>query len=291
MIDGRGRRPVELGQVTLCLRIGNARRDGFQVCRHRRTFASPIPKGMLRALYRLVSEGILAGRLKLHRIQIADGLPCGRHQAPDAVDLVAKELQAHGVGALSWIYVHIVTVDAKGAWLRCLAQVPVAGREQRPADLLIGHLLAHLVAKGLPKGHLCRRHPAQKRPGAGYDNARLAGGQACQRLSAGAQHRHIGLSVFPGQIFPHGIALHLLQPQPGLKGAGRTVCQLLAGDHIKTGPGIFGPQAGKHQRAAGLAYRKRGVLMGCQRLYQRRQVGVCQKLFGDTVNDHGRRPS
>ena len=117
--------------------------DEPEVGGHLRVVLCIGPEGLARAGHGVVGEGNLAAGAHGDRVQVADGLAGGGHHATHAVDLVAKELHAHGRRSLRREDVDRVAVDVEGARAIELAGVGVAeAHEQRP-DVLERHLVAH----------------------------------------------------------------------------------------------------------------------------------------------------
>ena len=113
----------------------------------------------------LVGKRQLTAREDLDAVLVADGLARGAHHAADAVDLVAKELNAHGRFFLRGKHLDGVAVHTEQAGRVGGAGIGVAHAHQALRHLVKRNLLAHRKSGGLPIATLDRRHAAQQRAG------------------------------------------------------------------------------------------------------------------------------
>ena len=119
----------------------------------------------------LVGERQLAAREDLDAVLVADSLARGAHHAADAVDLVAKKLNAHGRLFLRGKHLDGVAVHTEQAGRVGGAGIGVAHAHQTLRHLVKGNLLAHRKSSGLPVATLDRRHAAQQCTGRGDHDA------------------------------------------------------------------------------------------------------------------------
>ena len=143
VVDGRGRGAVELHEVALEHGSRGALVDELEVGGQLGALLRPVEEGALGMGDRLVGEGHLAAGRDRDLVQLADGLPGRGHHAADAVDLVAKELDAHRARGLRGEDVHGVTVDVEGARVGGLAHVRIPHAHEERGDLAKGDLVAH----------------------------------------------------------------------------------------------------------------------------------------------------
>ena len=109
----------------------------------------------------VVGERQLAAGENLDAVLVADGLPRGAHHAADAIDLVAKELNAHGRLFLRGKDLDGIAVYAEQTGRVGVAGIGVAHTHQALRHLVKGDLLAHRKGGGLPVAALDRRNAAQ----------------------------------------------------------------------------------------------------------------------------------
>ena len=109
----------------------------------------------------LVGERQLAAREDLDAVLVADGLTRRAHHAADAVDLVAKELNAHGCFFLRGEHLDGIAVHTEQAGRVGGTCIGVAHAHQALRHLVEGNLLAHRKGGGLPVAALDRRHATQ----------------------------------------------------------------------------------------------------------------------------------
>lgn len=152
------------------------------------------------ALDRLIGKGELAHGIDLHGVLVTDSLAGGRHHAADAVDLIAKELDAHRGGRLSGIDVDGVAVHMEKA--RRIGGIGrgVAHAHQAAGNILERRLLPHRKRGRGPIPAVARRHAAQQSARRGDHDAVLAAGDATQRGASGGDHGVVGRGVFPGIV-------------------------------------------------------------------------------------------
>ena len=109
----------------------------------------------------VVGECELATGENLDAVLVADGLARGTHHAADAVDLVAKELNAHGCFFLRGEHLDGIAVHTEQAGRVGGTCIGVAHAHQALRHLVEGNLLAHRKGGGLPIAALDRRHATQ----------------------------------------------------------------------------------------------------------------------------------
>ena len=119
----------------------------------------------------LVGERQLAAGEDFDAVLVADGLPRGAHHAADSVDLITKELDAHGCLFLCGEHLDGVAVHAEQTGRVGGAGIGVAHAHQALRHLVKRNLLAHRKSGGLPIATLDRRHAAQQRTGRGNHDA------------------------------------------------------------------------------------------------------------------------
>ena len=113
----------------------------------------------------LVGERQLAAGEDFDAVLVADGLPRGTHHAADAINLVAKELNAHGCLLLRGEHLDGITVHAEQAGCVGGTGIGIAHAHQALRHLVKRDLLAHRKGRGLPVAALDWRHATQQRAG------------------------------------------------------------------------------------------------------------------------------
>ena len=288
VLQRRGTAAVEHGQVALQGRLRGAALNEVQVSGYAVVVLGAVVQGARGTAHRLVREGHLAAGAHRDGLQLADGLARGGHHAADAVDLVAKELQAHGRGGLGGPDVHHVAVDVEGAGGVNLPVVRIAHAKKKRRHVLEGHLVPHGKRAGGKVAAAHGRHAAQKRVGAGHHQALLARGKAAHGLAASADDGVVRGGLRPGTVLALRVAADHVLAQPCGKRARRAVGRLLAGDHQQARPRVLGPQRRQHQRAGGLRHGQRGVVSGGKLPQQGRHLGRGQQSARNAVDEHER---
>ena len=240
---------------------------------------------------RLVGERQLAAREDLDTILVADGLPRGTHHAADAVNLIAKKLDAHGRFFLRGKHLDGVAVHAEQAGRVGGAGIGVAHAHQALRHLVKRNLLAHRKSSGLPVAALDRRHAAQQCAGRGDHNAVVAAHDAPQCLAALRHHGIVGRLLAPRIVLALGKAAHVRQPHIGGKAAGGTIGRVLAAHNVDRGARTARKLGGRHKRATRLRHGQRHVLAGIESGLDGLQRLGSVELRGYTVNEHAVPPA
>ena len=157
----------------------------------------------------IVGKRQLTAGEDLDAVLVADGLACGAHHAADAVNLVAKELDAHGRLFLCGKHLDGVAVHAEQTGRVGGAGIGVAHAHQALRHLVKRNLLAHRKSGGLPVAALDRRHAAQQRTGRGDHNAVVAAHDASQGLAALRHHGVVGRLLAPRIVLALGETAHM----------------------------------------------------------------------------------
>ena len=97
----------------------------------------------LRATNGLFGECKLSSWGNGYLINSADGLSGSCHHAPDAVNLISEELNAHRTCCLSWEDINGVAVNVESAWRIHLARVRVSHTDEQRSYILKGNLVAN----------------------------------------------------------------------------------------------------------------------------------------------------
>ena len=264
MLERARRLAVERGQVALERRLGAACLDELEVGGELRVVLGGRPQGLAGMGNRLVREGELAARAHRDALQVADRLARGGHHAPHAVDLVAKELDAHGRGGLGREDVDGVAVDVEGARPVDLARVRISQTHEQGTHVLEGHLVAHGKRRARPVARAHGRHAAQQRAGTRHDDARVTGREPSDGLGTGADDGIVRRIALPRQVAALGIVKHHVLAEPRLERVGRSLGGLLARDDEQARPRVLRPDAREHERAGTLGDGHRGVVAGAQ---------------------------
>ena len=239
-----------------------------------------------RLRYRLVRERQLARGQDAHALEVGDGLARRGHHPPDAVDLVAEELDAHRRGGLGRIDVDHVTVDVEGTRYVDVACVGVAHRHEQAAHLGELHLLAHLERGAREVSRAGGRHAPHEGACRGDDHAGLTEVQRLDGCGARADHGVVCGLVRPRPVGAVTVAQHAVLTDPGRYRARHAVGRLLARHHQKARPGVLCPQRGDDERTGTLRHGQRGIVSPLQVRERRLEFGGRHELSGDTVYEH-----
>ena len=239
----------------------------------------------------LVGERQLAAGKDLDTVLVADGLARGAHHTADAVDLVAKELNAHGRLFLRGKHLDGIAVHAEQAGCVRGASIGVAHAHQTLRHLVKGNLLTHRKSSGLPIVALDRRHAAQQRAGRGDHDAVVAAHDAPQCLAALSHYGVVGRLLTPRIVLALGEATHVRQAYVGGKAARGTICRVLAAHDVDRGARTARKLGGRHKRATRLRHGKRHVLAGIESGLDGLQRLGSVELRGYTVNEHAVPPA
>ena len=206
------RRLVKQGQETLQLGCDDTRLDHLQKrSKLRVVFRRSVERGG-NAMDRIVRKRELATRIDLDCIGITDRLARRCDHMANTIELVAKELHAHGRRRLRGIDVHGVAVHMEITRLgRCIGRCIAHGHKTR-GHLLKRNLIAHGKSRGFPIAALAWRYAAQQGASRSHEHAGLPAGNASKRGAACSHHNVIGLLVFPGVIRTLGETSHVFAP-------------------------------------------------------------------------------
>ena len=239
----------------------------------------------------LVGKRQLAAREDLDTVLVADGLPRGAHHAADAVDLVAKKLNAHGCLFLCGEHLDGVAVHAEQAGRVGGAGIGVAHAHQAMRHLVKRNLLAHRKSGGLPVAALDRRHTAQQRTGRGNHDAVVPAHDAPQSLAALRHHGVVGRLFAPRIVLALGKAAHVCQAHVGGKATRGAISRILATHDIDRRARTTRKLGGRHKRAARLRHSQRHVLASIESGLDGLQCLGSVELRGYTVNEHAVPPA
>ena len=239
----------------------------------------------------LVGERQLAAREDLDAVLVADSLARGAHHAADAVDLVAKKLNAHGRLFLRGKHLDGVAVHTEQAGRVGGAGIGVAHAHQALRYLVKRNLLTHRKGRRLPVTALDRRHTAQQRAGRGDHDAVVAAHDAPQSLAALGHHGVIGRLLAPWIVFALGKAAHMRQTHIGGQAARGAIGRVLAAHDVDRGTRTARKLSCRHERAARLRHGQRHVLAGIESGLDGLQRLGSVELCGYTVNEHAVPPA
>ena len=147
----------------------------------------------------------------------ADGLSGSRHHAPDAVNLVSEELNAHRTCGLSWEDINRIAVNVEGAWCVYLARIGVSHAHEQRSNILKGDVVAN--------GKRCRKKITRTNRGNSAHqcvstcnyNDLLASGKLGDGTAPSSNKRVVWRGIRPGTILAVGIAQHSVVSQPRCK--------------------------------------------------------------------------
>ena len=239
----------------------------------------------------LVGERQLAAGEDLNAVLVADGLARGTHHATDAVDLVAKELNAHGCLLLRGKHLDGVAVHAKQAGRVGGTGIGVAHANQALRHLVEGNLLAHRKSSGLPIAALDRRHATQQCAGGGDHDAVVPAHDAPERLAALGHHGVVGRLLAPRVVLALGKAAHVRQAHIGGQTACSAIGRILATHNVDRGARATRKLGCRHKRATRLRHGQRHVLAGIEPGLDGLQCLGSVELRGYTVNEHAVPPA
>ena len=239
----------------------------------------------------LVGERQLAAGEDFDAVLVADGLPRGTHHAADAINLVAKELNAHGCLLLRGEHLDGITVHAEQAGRVGGTGIGIAHAHQALRHLIEGNLLAHRKGCRLPVAALDWRHATQQRAGRGDHDAVVAAHDASQGLAALRHHGIVGRLLAPRVVLALGKAAHARQAHIG----GQTACGagggVLATHDVDRGARTTRKLGGRHERSARLRHGQRHVLASIEPGLNGLQRLGSVELRGYTVNEHAVPPA
>ena len=240
---------------------------------------------------RLVGERQLAAREDLDTILVADGLPRGTHHAADAVNLIAKKLDAHGRFFLRGKHLDGVAVHAEQAGRVGGAGIGVAHAHQTLRHLVKRNLLAHRKGRGLPVAALDWRHAAQQRASRGNHDAVVPAHDASQGLAALRHHGVVGHLLAPRIILALRKTAYMRQAHVGGKATSGAISRILATHNVDRGARAARKLSGRHKRATRLRHGQRHVLAGIESGLDGLQRLGSVELRGYTVNEHAVPPA
>ena len=239
--------------------------------------------------------GELGDGVNLHGGQRRDGLPRGRHDAADLVQLVAEEVEPHRKGQVAGEHIHGAAAHGEGARAVQLAGVGVAGGLQGAGqvaqllDALDAHILELLAGRKRDRPRsvrLYRRQQAQQRPGARHHHDFAAALERPGGLHALGDDAAIGRLRVEGVIRALREAQHALLPHIGGHVAGEGDGGVLAGHDDERGLGRMG-EAGRHEegpRRGGHA--QGGILAGIELSPERVQAAGLLQGEGERIDEH-----
>ena len=239
----------------------------------------------------LVGKRQLATGEDLDAILVADGLARGAHHAADAVDFVAKELNAHGRLFLCGKHLDGVAVHTEQAGRVGSAGIGVAHAHQALRHLVKRNLLAHRKSSGLPVAAHDRRHAAQQRAGRGDHDAVVAAHDAPECLAALGYHGVVGRLLAPRVVLALGKAAHVRQAHIGGQTACGAIGRILAAHNVDRGARTTRKLGGGHKRSARLRHGQRHVLASIEPGLDGLQCLGSVELRGYTVNEHAVPPA
>ena len=240
---------------------------------------------------RLVGKRQLAAGEDLDTVLVTDGLPRGAHHAAYAIDLVAKELNAHGRLFLRGKHLDGVAVNAEQTGRISGTGIGVAHAHQALRHLVKRNLLAHRKSGGLPIATLDRRHAAQQRTGRGNHDTVVPAHDAPQSLAALRHHGIVGRLLAPRIVLALGKTAHVRQAHVGGKAARGAIGRILATHNVDRRARTARKLGGRHKRAARLRHGQRHVLAGIESGLDGLQRLGSVELRGYTVNEHAVPPA
>ena len=238
------------------------------------------------AMNGIVGKRKLATGINLDRIGIADRLTSRRNHMANTVELVAKELHAHGRRGLRGIDVHGIAVHVEIARFGRRIGRRVAHGHKTCGHLLKRNLVAHGKGRGLPIAALARGYAAQQGTSRSHKHACLATSDTPKRSTTRGHHNVVWLLVFPGVIRALGEASHMLAAQIGHERSCCAIGRLLARNHIYAGARMPSKLRGKHKSARRERHGKRRILTVRQRLLDDLQAFGSMELCSYAMNEH-----
>ena len=147
----------------------------------------------------------------------ADGLSGCCHRAPDAVNLVSEELNAHRTCSLSWEDINRIAVNVEGAWRIYLARVGVSHADEQRGNVLKGDVVANGKRCRKKIARTNRGNSAHQRMSTCNYNDLLASGKLGDSTAPSSNKSVVWCGIRPGTIFAIGIAQHGVVSQPRCK--------------------------------------------------------------------------
>ena len=157
-----------------------------------------------------------------------DGLSGCCHHAPDAVNLVSEELNAHRTCSLSWEDINRIAVNVEGARSIYLARIGVSHADEQRGHVLKGDVVANGERRWKKIARTNRGNSAHQRVGACNYNDLLASGKLGDGTAPSSNKGVVWRGIRPGTILAIGIAQHSVVSQPRCKRARRTVRGVLS---------------------------------------------------------------
>ena len=146
-----------------------------------------------------------------------DSLSGSCHHAPDAVNLVSEELNAHRTCSLGWENINRIAVNVEGTRSIYLARIGVSHAHEQRGYVLKGDVVAN--------GERCRKkiartnrgNSAHQRVGACNYNDLLASGKLGDGATPSSNKSVVWCGIRPGTILAVGITQHSVVSQPRCK--------------------------------------------------------------------------
>ncbi len=236
-------------QESLQLRRNDARLHHLQESRQLGISLGGSIKRRAQTVHRVVSEREFAAGVNLYRLLVANGLARRRNHAADAIDLVAKKLNAHGRRRLRRKDINRVAVHMEKPWGVRLVSRGVPHTYQTRRYILKRNLLSHRKRSRSPVGAFARRHTTQECARRGHHDARLARGNTPQRGAACSNHSVVRLLVFPGIVGALRETHHVLGTYVGNERSSRAISCVFTRNYIDARPGATRKLCRKHKRA------------------------------------------
>ena len=287
VVDGAGRASIEHWQVALERGLRRTGLDKLQICRNMAVFLGFIEQRPTSAGHHVIGQGHLSARRNAYFLKLADGLLGRGNHAAQAVDLVAKELQAHRACGLRGKDVDGVAVHVEGAGGRRLAVVDVAHAHQQGRDLVKRDLVANRKGARRKIARAHRRHAPQQRGGRGHADALLASRQASHGLATSTNNRVIGRGLCPGAVLAQRVAAHQVLAKPRGQGAGRAIGGLFSRDNQQARARVRRPKTRQHQRTRRLCDGQCDVVARLVLGKGGRQALGLEQLVCNAVDQHG----
>ena len=230
----------------------------------------------LRAADSLFGKRELSSWSNSDLVNDADSLASCRYHAPNAVNLVSKELNTHGTCGLSWEDINRIAVNVEGTWRVYLAGIGVSHADEQRSYVLKGNIVANSERCRKKIARTNRGNSAHQRVGACDYNDLLASGKLGDGATPGSNEGVVRRGVRPGAILAVGIAQHGVVAQPRRERARCTIRGVLSRNDQQAWTGILRPERSQHQRTSALREGQRGVRSARKLSFQLLQLGCAQ---------------
>ena len=217
MLKWAGRASVQHGKIALKCRSLSSALNKLQVSSECRVFLRACVERFFCAADSFFGKRKLSSWGNGYLINGTDSLSGSRHHAPDTVNLVSEELNAHRTCSLSWEDINCIAVNVEGAWRIYLAGVRVSHADEQRSHVLKGDVVANGKRCRKKIARTNRGNSAHQRVSTCNYNDLLASGKLGDGTAPSSNKGVVWRGIRPGTILAVGIAQHSVVSQPRCK--------------------------------------------------------------------------